>query len=75
MTHTEILKQPPGRVSRLLTLLKLDDLRSSALNKAIVLEESSTGGEMENLYKRWFQELADHTDRIMDELNQSSEDC
>ena len=72
MTHTEILKQPNGKVSRLLTLLKLDDLRSSAQNKADVLDE--TAGDLERLYKRWFQELADHTDRIIDELNQSSED-
>ena len=76
MTHTEILKQPNGNVSRLLTLLKLDNIRSNAQNKADVIAETmNPHDQLEALHRRWFQELADHVDRVIDELNQTSEDA
>ena len=76
MTHTEILKQPNGKVSRLLTLLKLDNIRSNAQNKADVIAETmNPHDQLEALHRRWFQELADHVDRVIDELNQTSEDA
>ena len=75
MTHTEILKQPNGKVSRLLTLLKLDNIRSSAQNKADVIAETmNPHDQLEEMHKRWFQELADQTDRVITELNAASED-
>lgn len=75
MTHSEILKQPNGKVSRLLTLLKLDNIRSSAQNKADVIAETmNPHDQLEVMHKRWFQELADQTDRVITELNTASED-
>ena len=56
MTHTEILKQPNGKVSRLLTLLKLDNIRSNAQNKADVIAETmNPHDQLEALHRRWFQ--------------------
>lgn len=75
MTHSEILKQPNGKVSRLLTLLKLDNIRSSAQNKADVIAETmNPHDQLEMMHKRWFQELADQADRVITELNDASED-
>ena len=75
MTHSEILKQPNGKVSRLLTLLKLDNIRSSAQNKADVIAETmNPHDQLEMMHKRWFQELADQADRVITELNAASED-
>ena len=75
MTHSEILKQPNGKVSRLLTLLKLDNIRSSAQNKADVIAETmNPHDQLEMMHKRWFQELANQADRVIVELNAASED-
>ena len=73
MTHSEILKQPNGKVSRLLTLLKLDNIRSSAQNKADVIAETmNPHDQLEMMHKRWFQELADQADRVITELHEAS---
>ena len=75
MTHAEILEQPNGKVSRLLTLLKLDNIRSSAQNKADVISETmNPHDQLEMMHMRWFQELADQADRVITELNDASED-
>lgn len=75
LTHQDILDQPNGKVSRLLTLLNLDNIRSSARNKAQVLSET-LGDEDPNreLYIRWFTEIADQTNRAINTLNEASED-
>jgi hypothetical protein len=75
MTHQDILNQPNGKVSRLLTLLNLDGIRSSACNKADVLAET-LGDDDPNkeLYIRWFTELADQANRAINTLNDASEE-
>ena len=75
LTHQDILDQPNGKVSRLLTLLNLDNIRSSARNKAEVLSET-LGDEDPNreLYIRWFTEIAEQTNRAINTLNEASED-
>ena len=73
MTHTEILKQPNATVSRLLTLLKLDNIRSSARNKAEVIREYLDENDKQSeLYARWFDDLAEQANRAINELNASS---
>lgn len=74
MTHTEILKQPNGKVSRLLTLLKLDGIRSSARSKSSTITEHGELDPGAQLYARWFDELAEQANRAIDELNEASED-
>ena len=75
MTHKQIMNQPNGTVSRLLTLLNLDGIRSSARNKADVLTETLRDNDPnKELYIRWFTEIAEHTNRVIDALNEASED-
>ena len=75
ISHTQILKQPNARVSRLLTLLKLDNIRSSARNKAdLVREGLDEDDKLLALYAQWFEDLADMTNRAINELNDSSEE-
>ena len=75
MTHSDILEQPNARVSRLLTLLKLDNIRSSARNKAEVIREGlDPDDQMAALYAQWFDDVADMTNRAIDEINNSSEE-
>ena len=75
LTHQDILDQPNGKVSRLLALLNLDNIRSSARNKAQVLSET-LGDDDPNreLYIRWFTEIAEQTNRAINTLNEASED-
>ena len=76
MTHQDILKQPNGTVSRLLTLLNLDGIRSSARNKADVLAETLGDNDPnKELYIRWFTELAEQTNRVINTLNEASEEA
>ena len=75
LTHQDILDQPNGTVSRLLTLLNLDNIRSSARNKAQVLAETVEDSDPnKELYIRWFTEIADQTNRAINTLNEASED-
>lgn len=75
LTHQDILDQPNGKVSRLLTLLNLDNIRSSARNKAQVLAETVEDSDPnKELYIRWFTEIADQTNRAINTLNEASED-
>lgn len=75
MTHQDILDQPNGKVSRLLTLLNLDNIRSSARNKAQVLIETMDDNDPNReLYVRWFTEIAEQTNRAINTLNEASED-
>ena len=75
ISHTQILKQPNARVSRLLTLLKLDNIGSSARNKAdLVREGLDEDDKLLALYAQWFEDLADMTNRAINELNDSSEE-
>lgn len=75
MTHQEIFAQPNARVSRLLALLKLEDIRSSAINKREVIqgymEEEDPQAE---LYARWFDDIAQQANRAINELNRASEE-
>lgn len=60
----------------MLTLLKLDAIRSSATSKADTIRECN-GVDMSpeaQLYMRWFEELADQTNRAINELDQASEE-
>lgn len=73
MTHAEILNQPNAKVSRLLTLLKLENIRSSAKNKADVIQQSNDmTNPNDQLYKRWFDEIAAQADRAIADLNAAS---
>ena len=75
LTHQDILDQPNGKVSRLLALLNLDNIRSSARNKAQVLAETVEDSDPnKELYIRWFTEIADQTNRAINTLNEASED-
>lgn len=75
MTHQDIIDQPNGTVSRLLTLLNLDNIRSSARNKAQVLSETVEDNDPnKELYIRWFTEIADQANRAINTLNEASED-
>lgn len=75
MTHQDILDQPNGTVSRLLALLNLDNIRSSARSKAQVLTETMEDNDPnKELYVRWFTEIADQTNRAINTLNDASED-
>jgi hypothetical protein len=74
MTHKEILDQPNAQVSRLLTLLKLDNIRSNARNKSKVIMEHNEGDQVAMMYARWFDDIADQTNRAIDEINEASEE-
>lgn len=77
MTHSDIMKQPNGTVSRLLTLLKLDSIRSSASSKRDVLLESLEYEQDQahvTLYAKWFDELVQQADRAINDLYQASEE-
>jgi len=75
MTHQEIFAQPNARVSRLLALLKLENIRSSAINKReVILESIEDEDPQSQLYARWFDDIAEQTNRAINELNQSSEE-
>ena len=75
LTHQDILDQPNGKVSRLLALLNLDNIRSSARNKAQVLAETMEGDDPNReLHIRWFTEIADQANRAINTLNEASED-
>lgn len=75
MTHQDIFKQPNARVSRMLALLKLENIRSSAINKREVIrdymEEDDRSAE---LYSRWFDDIAQQANRAINELNDASEE-
>lgn len=76
MTHKQILDQPNATVSRLNTLLKLDNIRSDARRKAQVIQESPGSNDgTDRLYIRWFEEIADQANRAIDDLNASSTLC
>lgn len=72
ITHNDILKQPNAKVSRLLTFLKLDNIRSSAKSKRDTILESSTVSNLDELYAKWFMEIEEQVDRAIDELNEAS---
>ena len=72
ITHNDILKQPNAKVSRLLTFLKLDNIRSSARSKRDTILESSTVSNLDELYAKWFMEIEEQVDRAIDELNEAS---
>ena len=75
LTHQDILDQPNGTVSRLLTLLNLDNIRSSARNKAQVLSETVEDNDPnKELYIRWFTEIAEQANRAINTINDASED-
>lgn len=75
ITHQDIIDQPNGKVSRLLTLLNLDSIRSSATSKAQVLTDTMEDDDPnKELYARWFTELAEQTNRAINTLNEASED-
>lgn len=75
LTHQDILDQPNGTVSRLLTLLNLDNIRSSARNKAQVLGETVEDNDPnKELYIRWFTEIAEQANRAINTINDASED-
>jgi len=76
LTHQQIFNQPNARVSRLLTLLKLDAIRSSATSKADTIRECHEHDmhPETQLYLRWFDELAEQTNRAINELDQASEE-
>lgn len=75
ITHQDIIDQPNGKVSRLLTLLNLDNIRSSARNKAQVLDETMEENDPnKELYIRWFTEIAEQTNRAINTISEASED-
>lgn len=76
MTHQEIFAQPNARVSRMLALLKLENIRSSAINKREVIRDHMEEGDLSaELYARWFDDIAEQSNRAINELNQASERC
>ena len=76
MTHQEIFAQPNARVSRLLALLKLENIRSSAINKReVILDHMEEDDPSASLYARWFDDIAEQTNRAINELNEASERC
>ena len=76
MTHQEIFAQPNARVSRLLALLKLENIRSSAINKReVILDYAEDEDPQSQLYARWFDDIATQADRAINELNDASEEC
>lgn len=75
MTHQEIFAQPNARVSRMLALLKLENIRSSATNKReVILDSIGNNDPASELYARWFDDIAQQANRAINELNQSSEE-
>lgn len=75
LTHAKILEQPVANVSRLFTLLKLDGIRSSARNKAQVLTETVEDNDPnKELYIRWFNEIAEQSNRAINEINDYSQE-
>lgn len=76
MTHEEIFAQPNARVSRMLALLKLENIRSSAINKREVIQDYMEEEDPQaELYARWFDDLATQANRAINELNEASERC
>lgn len=76
MTHQEIFAQPNARVSRMLALLKLENIRSSAINKREVIQDYMEEEDPQaELYARWFDDLATQANRAINELNEASERC
>ena len=74
LTHQQIFNQPNAKVSRLLTLLKLDGIRSSARSKSSTITEYGELDPGAQLYARWFDELAEQANRAINELNEASEE-
>ena len=75
MTHKEIFAQPNARVSRMLALLKLENIRSSAINKREVIRDSIEDNDpAAQLYARWFDDIAQQANRAINELNEASEE-
>ena len=74
LTHQQIFNQPNAQVSRLLALLKLDGIRSSARSKSNTITERGELDPVAQLYARWFDELAEQANRAIDELNQAGEE-
>lgn len=74
MTHKDIFNQPNARVSRMLTLLKLDGIRSSARSKSNTITEHGDLDPGAQLYAKWFDELAEQANRAINELNEASEE-
>lgn len=74
LTHQYIFNQPNARVSRMLTLLKLDAIRSSAKSKADTITEHGELDPGAQLYAKWFDELAEQANRAINELNEASEE-
>ena len=74
LTHQEIFNQPNAKVSRLLTLLKLDGIRSSARSKSNTITEHGELDPGAALYARWFDELAEQVNRAINKLNEASEE-
>lgn len=75
MTHQEIFAQPNAHVSRLLALLKLEGIRTSATNKReVILDRMEQDDPHAELYSRWFDDIAQQANRAINELNQASEE-
>lgn len=74
LTHQQIFNQPNASVSRLLALLKLDGIRSSARSKSSTITEHGELDPGAQLYARWFDELAEQANRAINELNEASEE-
>lgn len=72
ITHKDILNQPNAKVSRLLTFLKLDNIRSSARSKRNTILESSSLNNLDQLYAKWFTEIEDEVNRALNDLNEAS---
>jgi hypothetical protein len=59
----------------LFTLLKLDNIRSSARSKADTVREAlDPEDKLTALYARWFDDLAEMTNRAINEINEYSEE-
>ena len=75
MTHKDIFDQPNARVSRMLALLKLENIRSSARNKReVILDHIDDNDPSAELYARWFDDIAQQANRAINELNEASEE-
>ena len=74
LTHAQILDLPSGKCSKLLTLLKLESIRGDALRHSETILEHGESTPTEKLYARWFAELADKSNRAINELNDNSKE-
>lgn len=74
LTYRQIIDQPNADVSLRLALLALEHIRSDVRGKSKTILESESVNNMDRLYARWFDNVAESVNRFMNNLQSESEE-